>query len=184
MARLNFFLFFITVLFVSPNSNSAVVELNKDNIIAAQSKKLKRYIEDGLVTGGDRAVNDVVVLDVRFAKNQGYERIVLDLEGNLDGRSTQVSRPPYYQVGIHSKLKRLTFTVWGQPKVAFDQNKVAKRFKKSKAVETIGFFPMLEEDRWMFTLNLAKNYEVEVFELQNPVRVILDIRKKRPPSKI
>jgi hypothetical protein len=72
--------------------------------------------------------------------------------------------------------RRLVFTVWGNPKLGFDSKKVLAAFKKSKAVENIVLYPRVEENLWTFAMELRSGNPVEVFELADPVRIIVDIR--------
>ena len=158
----------------------ARAELKPDKVYVAEGKKSKFYIKDGLVTGGDRAVTDVVVKDIRRASNpDGFERIVIDLEGTRDGEPLAISRPPYYQLAVTPDERRLVFTVWGNPKLGFDSKKVLLAFKKSKVVERIALYPRVEENLWTFSLELKNKNPVEVFELADPVRIIVDIRTSR-----
>ncbi len=151
--------------------------LKADQIHVAQSRKTETYIRDGLVVGGDRAITDVAVTGIRRAANPGgFDRIVIDLQGSRDGEPAAVTRPPYYQVALNGLENRISVTVWGNPRLNFDAKKVQEAFKKSALVEQVQLFPRLEDDTWTFSLKLKPKSPVEVFELSNPLRVILDIR--------
>ncbi|MGZ3696898.1 MAG: hypothetical protein ACXWP5_02295 [Bdellovibrionota bacterium] len=154
-------------------------DLRAEKVHAADSKKNKFYIRDGLFVGGDRAVDDVTVKDIRHATNQGFERIVIDLQGNRDGEPTAISRPPYYQVSVTPDERRMVFTLWGKPKLGFNARKVLAGFRKSSAIEKVELLPHLEENSWTFVLELKGVHPVEVFELGDPVRVILDVQTAR-----
>lgn len=151
--------------------------LNPGKVYTAAGKKTEHYVKEGLITGGDRAVDDVVVLDLRVAAHKGYDRIVLDLEGNREGDPAPIKRPPYYQVSMTPEMHRMVFTVSGRPKLAFDSKKVHGGLKKSRLVRSVELFPVLEKDRWTFALDLKKGKGIEVFELADPVRVIIDIKQ-------
>ncbi len=142
----------------------------------ADSKKTQFYVLDGLIVGGDRTVEDVVVRDIRRAANAGYERLVIDLEGNKNGESIALQRPPYFQVAVTPDEKRLVFTIWGHPKLGFDSRKVQAAFRKSSLVSKVDLLPRVEEDLWTFSVELKGGSPVEVFELANPIRIIVDIR--------
>jgi hypothetical protein len=158
----------------------AHADLKPDKVFVAEGKKSKFYVKDGLITGGDRAVNEVIVHDIRRATNpQGFERIVIDLEGTQNGEALAITRPPYYQLAVTPDERRLVFTVWGNPKLAFDSKKVLAAFKKSKVVQGISLYPRVEEGLWTFSLELKSGSPVEVFELSDPVRIIMDIRTSR-----
>ncbi len=142
----------------------------------AEPRKTNFYVRDGVFVGGDRTVSDIIVRDIRRATNSGFERIVVDLESSRDGDRIAIERPSYYQVAVSPEERRLVFTLWGQPRLAFDATKVARSFKKSKAASRLELFPLLEEQSWTFAVSLREGHEVEVFELKNPVRVIVDIK--------
>lgn len=145
----------------------------------ADAKKTKFYLRDGMVTGGDRAIDEVVVKDIRRGVNPaGFERIVIDLEGTKSGETAAIDRPPYYQVSVTPDEKRLVFSLWGNPKLSFDSKRVVAAFKKSKVVDAIQLYPRLEEHVWTFAMDMKKQRPVEVFELSNPVRIILDVKTK------
>src|SRR4051794_3916792 len=162
---------------VFQSSSFALVDLRPDKIHTADAKKNKAYVQDGLIVGGDKAINGVVVKDIRRAANAGFERVVIDLEGSKNGESAAVPRPPFYQVAVTPDEKRLVFTIWGKPKLAFNAKKVVSSFKKSHSVQSVQLFPQLEEDSWTFSFDLRGNHPIEVFELTNPVRIIVDIRE-------
>lgn len=150
--------------------------LNPEAVFIADSRKTNHYVRDGLITGGDRAINDIVVQNIRHSRNQGYERVVIDIQGNRSGEPAAVERPPYFQVEVSPEMKRVIFTVWGKPKVGFDAKKILTGFTKTNVFSEIELLPVLEKDRWSFVMNLKKGHSVEVFELKNPVRVILDFK--------
>lgn len=151
-------------------------ELRPDRVHVADAKKNGAYTRDGMITGGDSAVNEVVVKDIRRAVNPGYERIVIDLEGSRNGEPLAISRPPYYQVSVTPDERRLVFTVWGKPKLAFDSKKVVDAFRRSAVVKSVSLYPVMDADAWTFSAELRGENPVEVFELSNPVRIIVDVR--------
>lgn len=161
---------------------ASVPTLRPEIVHTADSRKRDQYVKDGIIVGGDRTLDDVIVMDIRRAKNPSYERIVLDIQANRDGDAAAVSRPPYYQVAMSPDLQRLTVTVWGKPKLAFNSKRVLSSFKKSELIRKVELYPLLEKDRWTFSIELSGKpggRGVEVFELSNPVRVILDISHAR-----
>lgn len=157
----------------------AVADLRPDKVNVADAKKTNAYIKDGLIVGGDRAVNEVVVKDIRRAVNPGFERIVIDLEGNRNGEPAAIQRPPFYQVAVSPDERRLVFTIFGHPKLSFDAKKIVAAFKRSPIIENVALFPVLEENSWTFVFELKSDQPVEVFELSTPVRIIMDIRTRK-----
>ena len=155
---------------------TARAEIRPEKVFSAGLTKTDAYVRDGLITGGDRAVSEVVIKDIRRASNSGYERIVIDLEGNRNGEPVAIERAPYFQVSITPDEKRLVVTLFGKPKLGFDPQKVLAAFKKSAVIERIVLLPALDEGSWTFSLELKSGRPVEVFELASPVRLIMDIR--------
>ncbi|MBI3534720.1 MAG: hypothetical protein HY072_04460 [Deltaproteobacteria bacterium] len=156
---------------------SLFAAINPEKVYQVETKKSEVYVHEGLFVGGDRAVQDVVVKDIRCAMNAGFERLVLDLEKNTQDDNKQLERPPYFQVSMLPLKKQLVFTLWGKPKLAFSAPKVIAAFKKSKWVNNLELYPYLEENKWTFVVNLKTGKKlIEVFELSNPMRIIVDIR--------
>lgn len=158
------------------NAGPAQGALKPEKIFLAENRPKKMFIEDGLVTGGDRGIDSVILKDIRRAPNKGFERWVIDLEGFQNGESVAIPRPPYYQVAVNPEEKRLIFTIYGNPRFNFNSKKVQAAFKKSPLVSSLELFPKLEEQSWTFSVNLKKGVPVEVFELSNPVRIIVDLK--------
>lgn len=163
---------------VSLVSTQAFAELKPDRVHLAQGRKTGNYIADGMVNGGDQAINDVVVKDIRRAVNPGFERIVVDLQGTRGGEDAAIPRPPYYQVSVNPDESRIVVTIWGKPRLEFNSKKVVREMKKSNVVQSLDLLPPMDGDSWTFVANLKSKRPVEVFELTNPVRLILDIKVK------
>lgn len=159
-------------------SQSVRAELVPDHVHLADGKKTGTYFRDGLVTGGDQAVDEVVVKDIRRAVNPGFERIVVDLEGTRNGEPVAIARPPYYQVSVNPDENRVEVSVWGKPRLTFNSKKVSHSFLKSTVVKGVSLLPPLDPEVWTFVAELKGAHSVEVFELSNPVRIILDIKIK------
>lgn len=169
----------------------ANASLPPSKVFTASAKKLGAYVEDGVITGGDQAISRVVIKGFRFAQNSGFDRMVIDLEGMLDGEPAAISRAPYFQVAVSPEEERVVFTIWGKPKLDFDAQKAVQAFKKSAAVRSVEILPRLDDDSWTFVLSMQPGHSIEVFELGSPVRIIADIRtsagvagKSRNPSSV
>jgi hypothetical protein len=70
-------------------------------------------------------------------------------------------------------------SVWGRPKLHFNSKKVLAAFKRSSVIQNVVLLPRLEDDSWTFVFELKSESPVEVFELTQPVRVIMDIQRKK-----
>ena len=154
-------------------------EIRPDRVHAAVNKQLRAYIHDGLITGGDRMIDQVIVKDIRRSTNSKYDRIVMDLIGTQKGEPAAIKRPPYYQIAVTPDERRIIFTLWGNPKLDFDPKKILASFKHSSVIQNIVLLPRLEDQLWTFVIELKSDSPVEVFELSNPVRVIVDIKHKQ-----
>lgn len=166
----------ILVLALATNSFASI---RQDKVHVTDAKKTNLYIQDGMFVGGDRAIDGVVVKDIRRAANDGFDRFVIDLEGSAQGDAAAIQRPPYYQVSVTADEERMLVTLWGKPKLNFDAKKVIAQFKKSSVVSHLELLPKLDPQSWTFVMGLKGNRSVEVFELSNPVRIIIDVRGKK-----
>jgi len=170
----------VTLGFSGGPAVSAAAAVEPQRVFQADGKKTKRYLADGVVVGGDAAIQSVRVKEIRRAANlEGFERIVIDLEASrADGEPTALARPPYYQVSINPEERRLIYTLWGKPQLDFNAPKVVEAFKKSPVIQSVELLPPVHSDQWSFVLNLKTGRPAEVFDLSGPARIITDIRLK------
>ncbi len=162
-----------------PTHPNDIQRLKADKISIADTKKTQAQVRDGLIIGGDRAIHPVIVKDIRFSNQKELERVVIDLEGTQNGEPAAIPRPPYFQVEVNPNQKRIGVSVWGNPELRFDSKKITTAFKKSNLLESVDLLPKLEDEVWTFSLPLKSAVNVEVFELTQPVRIIIDLSKKR-----
>lgn len=153
--------------------------IRPESIFLSDNKKTEAYIREGMFTGGDRAIGQAEVQGVRFSSNPLFERMVLDLKILQEGIAPDLQRPPYFQVAISPKTHQVVITLWGNPRLAFDAKKAMASAQKVALIKQFKLFPRLEDNSWTFALDLKADAGVEVFELTNPVRVIVDIQKKK-----
>lgn len=156
----------------------AATELKPDSVHVADTKKTKFYVRDGLIVGGDQAIDEVTVRNIRRAPNAGFERIVIDLDGNRNGESVAIPRAPYFQVSVTPDEQRIVVTVYGRPKLKFNAPQVLAAFRKSATVKSVQLLPRVEDNAWTFVLEMKAPHPVEVFELSGPTRVILDVQTR------
>jgi hypothetical protein len=176
------FLLLVAQVSVSGMGWVAQAALGPDAVRVADGRKTEAYVKDGVVVGGDRAITHSVVRDIRRADNSQYERVVIDLEGTMNGEPAAVPRPPFFQAAITPDERRIVLSIWGQPELKFDSARVLGSFKKSRAVSKVELLPKVDDQVWSFALNLRTDARVEVFELGAPTRIILDIRSDTPKS--
>jgi hypothetical protein len=167
----------LLTLLTSLTGLASVGSIKPELVYPSEFKKTKFYIKDGLFVGGDKATRDIVVTDVRFSKNAEYERIVVDLKANRAGELGDLERSPYYQVAVSPDMERLVVTIWGNPKLEMNTSKLLMSLKKSNLIKRAEVLPILEKDRWSFIFYLKNKASVEVFELKEPVRLIVDVKK-------
>lgn len=161
-------------------SSAPAYGVEPQRVFQADGKKTQHYIADGVVVGGDAAIQSVRIKEIRRAANPaGFERIVIDLEASrADGEPTALARAPYYQVSINPEERRLIYTISGKPQLDFKAAKVVDAFKKSSVIQSVELLPVVHADQWSFVLNLKSGRPVEVFDLTQPARIITDIRLK------
>jgi hypothetical protein len=153
-----------------------VADIKKNNIYTPKEKDKAE-----LIIGGDGSIHDFVVNDIRWANQTGFERVVVSLDGYQNDDTTMIARPPYFQLAVTPDEKQLTLSFSGKAKFNFDPNKVLAAFKRSAVIDHVQILPPITEGSpfWIFVLKMKSGYTVEPFELNQPVRVVLDIQKKK-----
>ena len=132
---------------------------------------------EGSVSGGDRSTSDFRVGQIRVAANPaGYDRIVLELQGNEEGEKSNLTRPPFYMVENDPGNKRLIVTVYGKAKLDFSRQTAMQQAKKTKHISKLEFLPVLDSDRWSWIVHTQVPVKTEVFELSSPSRIIIDLK--------
>lgn len=172
----------ISVLFMGASlfaDSSSQAEIRPEQIYTADSKKNQKYIHEGIILGGDRSMIDIVVKDIRRAKNSGFERIVIDLTRTQNGEPTEIKHPPYYQLAVFPDERRFTLSLFGKPKLDFNPKKVLSTFKHSHVIQKVDLLPRLEDDSWTTSFELKSDSSVEVFELSQPTRIIIDVKPQK-----
>lgn len=157
-------------------SSLALASLQPEKVYFANLKKTEVYIRDGLITGGDQTTQDFTIKDIRRAKNVEFERVVIDLSSNSKTEANNTIRAPYYQVALTPREKRLILTLFGKPKLSFNPSRVQNAFKRSTIVHHLDLLPLVDESSWTFAVEMNADHPVEVFELSNPPRIIIDIK--------
>ena len=148
-----------------------------------QALKVKKelYREEATYTGGDRTTSDFRIQAIRISPQKpNFDRVVLDFAGNQNGEAVAVARPPYYQVEINSAKQLLWVTVYGKPKLAFNTEQTKRSAGKTKSIATIDLLPVVDQDRWTFSVPLKSGIKAEVFELTEPARLIIDLKHPLP----
>lgn len=177
MINSRFALCFWFVGFVLSNASYAIGNLDPARIYLAELKKKNTYIPEGLITGGDRRIEKTTVKDIRRANSAGFERIVIDLETSSEKKvAFAQSELPYFQVDIDKTNELMTVSLWGKPVLKFENSKVVSNFEKSRNVQSLDLLPRIDDEVWTFGIKLRQSRMVEVFELVEPPRLIIDIK--------
>ncbi len=146
-----------------------------DVAVAGKSKR-NAYFSNATLWGGDSLANPVVLSNIRWAPNQGFERIVIDLAG--EGPGWEAKTPPYFQVGVDGHENKILVNIRGVSKRQVSAEKIAHSFSKSSLIKSGYLAPGLEGDLASIELQSTKAVEVESFYLVSPPRIILDVKEK------
>jgi hypothetical protein len=150
-----------------------------ERVYLADVKKTKAYIKDGLIIGGDQSINDLTIKNIRHSINSEFERIVFDLEANRNGEPVAIERPPYFQFAVSPDEHKLIFSIWGNPKLDFDPFEVLEAFERSIYIQKVILLPKVEENLWTVSFELKSSAPMEIFELTQPTRLIVDMKRKK-----
>ena len=150
---------------------SAKAQFDESAFRHALKVKKELYIKDGTISGGDRNESDFKVSEVRIAANpSGYDRVVIDF-----GKNSNL--PPYFMVETNSTLKKVTITAFGKAQLDFSSQSAIQAAKKTKSIAKLNFIPLVNADRWTWSIETQDPVKAEVFELSHPARIIIDLKK-------
>lgn len=138
-------------------------DLTKAGIRKLNLSKKAIYISSGIFhNGSQKVVSSIKAMRHSFAPKEGYERIVFDF-------STQ--QIPRVYGHFNSKEKKLYIDF-------FDStlDNAVKSFGKTRFVEEIKFFPV-SEDSLSLEMVLKDVVTVDIFYLENPGRLVVDVKK-------
>ncbi|MEW6057659.1 MAG: hypothetical protein AB1540_13695 [Bdellovibrionota bacterium] len=155
----------------------AAIQLGKPH--PAAGNKTGNYISEGFFRGGDRSVTSVKLKNIRRAKSgkaaDAYERIVLDLTPNADNKAMV----PYFQVQHAPQENRFVVSIWADVAYDFDRTTVRRAFAKSTHVKKLNIVPRVEDGlsvvEFVTHASKGRKPKVEVFQLNQPPRIIVDI---------
>ncbi len=149
-----FLLFFVRMSFAQ--------DLLKERIRKLTDKKTSIYIESGIFHNG-RSSELGVLKGIRTSYNpkQGFERIVIDFTG---------SKLPRIYGHFNSDDKKINIDF-------FETNldKELQTVSATKYVEKVNFFP-IEANYLSMEIKLKAKVNADVFYLENPARVVIDLK--------
>ncbi len=147
-------------------------------VIPVEAVKRNVYVSDAMMSGGDALANPVTLSGLRWAKNPaGYERVVIDLEGEGNGWETKT--PPYFQVGHDTRAAAINVSIRGVSQRELTNGLLEKTISRSSLISSAYLAPSLEGDLAAIELKTRAPVDVEGFYLVNPPRIVIDVRAKR-----
>ena len=137
-------------------------DLLSERIRKLTGRKKSIYFDKGIFHNGNNSgMSKLMKIRHNYSKTNGYERIVLDF-------STK-SVPRIYG-HISSSERKIYVDLFNTTIV-----KSLDSFGNSKFVESINFFP-IDKDKVSLELQTKLKVNAEVFYLESPGRLIIDIR--------
>ncbi len=132
----------------------------------------------GAFTGGDGTLKDFRVTAMRAGTSpEGYDRFVIDLIGNEKGVASPLNRAPRFHVENIPATKQVVISLFGKPKVEASLANAQASVRKTKFVEALQVYPVLDDGTFALTLKTSEAVRTEVFELSKPSRIIIDLKK-------
>lgn len=151
--------FLIQIIFLT---NLSAQDLMKERIRKLSSNKTSIYIEKGIFHNGGVKLESVMkTIRESFNPKQGFERIVIDFS---------TGQIPKVYGHISSLDKRLY--------IDFFDTTLQKDFKEiavTRFIEKINFFP-IENNHLSMELKLKAKVTADVFYLDNPGRLVIDLK--------
>lgn len=142
--------------------NAVGQDLLGERIRRITSRKKSIYLDKGIFhNGGPSLESNLKSLRHSYNKSAGYERIVFDFS---------TKKIPKIYGYINSNGKNLY--------VDFFDTKISKEvgsFGKTKYVKSVNFFPISKENLSL-ELKFKEKVSVDVFFLENPGRLVIDIK--------
>ncbi|MCK5882270.1 MAG: hypothetical protein KAG61_01170 [Bacteriovoracaceae bacterium] len=152
----------VLLIWVLPNILFAQ-DLFKERIRKIDSRKKSIYHESGIFSLGKSNAKSVLKgIRHSFTKRLGYERVVFDFTTPIPPRVYSYKSKKNHKLYIDFFSTRLGNGVGS--------------FGDSKFVNMIDIFPV-QGDQMSIELGLKKDSGVELFYLENPGRLVVDIRK-------
>lgn len=145
---------------------------------SAGTKKVNKYIEDGVIYGGQAGVG-YSLMDIRrfYSGKDRIERLIFEM-GNERGQPSK--NLGYFQVNLNKNLRRIDVDLSQMRGAALDQKKIADLFKASPFVQNVKMNYDPEDRAILMQVFLKQNVEMEVFQIpaQNKFsRIAIDMRK-------
>jgi hypothetical protein len=137
-------------------------DLTSERIRKITAKKRSIYFDKGIFLSGNQKVQSKLkAIRHGYKKSNGYERLVFDF--------TSKKAPKVY--GYKAKNEKKVFVDFFNTSLGG----AVQSFGKSKLVDKVEFYPVGDESL-SAEISLKGNYAVDVFYLNNPGRLVIDIK--------
>jgi len=138
-------------------------DLLTERIRKVNTVKKNVYFDGGIFHNGNKKI-DATLKSLRhsFKEQEGYERLVVDFG---------TTEAPRVYANLNNLEKKL-FIDFFSTKV---QTGVGS-FGTSKYVKSVNFFPISEQSL-STEIEFKDNVSIEIFELKNPGRIVIDLKK-------
>ncbi len=151
-----------------------VVKSNDVLSCRARDKKHNVYLSYGSVTGGE-ITDGKDIYRIRWGKHSTFERIVFDIHyGDSEEDYGPVDVPCYFEIRyVPSRLKfEVDFSG------AREASATIPILARSRLISYIDFRNLYGDSSVGYVIKLKRPVKFEVFELHNPARVVIDIKRR------
>ncbi|MEC7274951.1 MAG: hypothetical protein VXV96_01420 [Bdellovibrionota bacterium] len=155
---------FLTFLFILSLSIGTVEAQNllKERIRRISTRKKSVYLDAGIFhNGGAKRDSKLKAIRHNYSSKRGYERVVLDFATN---------KPPRIYGYISNDERKLYLDLFST-----DVPDSLSSFGDSEFVKAVNFFP-IQKDTLSVEVLFKKNVTLDVFYLENPGRLVVDIK--------
>jgi hypothetical protein len=152
----------VTILVLTSFFHVWAQNLTEERIWKIDSRKKSIYLNSGIFHHNQGPANSKIVsLRSSFVPGRGFERVVIDFAGN---------KPPKIYGHIAQKNKKIQIDF-------FDTSLPAAidGLKNSKYVKNVDFLA-IDETQTTSEINLKSEVNFDIFYLENPGRLVIDIR--------
>ena len=118
---------------------------------------------------------------IRLGLNNGTTRLVFDSykwDMNVKTPTVKAENSGHYDFKYDAQNKRITAVISGYRGFSALNATKPRFFRTSNMVEKIYLETYLDDSGYKFTIQLKQNAQVNIFELKEPARIIVDITAK------
>lgn len=145
------------------STTSFAQNLLKERIWKISSRKRSIYFDKGIFhSGANSQMQQLKTIRNSYVPARGYERVVFDFSGNL---------PPRIYGHIAKDEKKVYIDFFNT-----ELSKQLSNLRNTKFLKDVQFFN-IEEDHVSVELIFKSNVSFDVFYLENPARLVIDIKK-------